>query len=247
MSDFDARKYWEARLSKLRGLEGTGSLGGTRAWQYWLYRGKERAYRRLLSRHPDALRGAHVLNFGCGYGYFEDLWERWGAAEVFGIDIARNVIEANLERTPRRHYRAGDLSEDPELLADWPTADLVTAIDVAYHIVDDEKLEQVLAVLVGKIRPGGLFLVTDSPMAKTRAAKHVRFRSQEVWTKMLAKLELSIVDREPVFLLNNRSFPGRRRLPWLAGIIQHTLDYPALRLAPHRANNWAFLARKAVY
>lgn len=238
---FDGADYWRQRLGEAATLEVTGTLGGPLAWQEWLYRGKRRAYVRLLRRAGINIRGAQVLDLGCGTGYFEDMWERKGARRADGIDIVPGAISRLRAGHPGRRYLCVDLARDVSPLGGLGDYDLITAIDVLYHIVDDWALMRTLRALVEHLAGGGTFLLTDA-LRDHRPAAHVRFRSLNQWRQILTMLGLRVVDMEPVFALNNRLLPGLERAPGLYGAIQHLLDLPLLRTMPWLANNWATLA-----
>jgi 2-polyprenyl-6-hydroxyphenyl methylase/3-demethylubiquinone-9 3-methyltransferase len=121
------------------------------AWQRWLYRAKERAYRKLLARQNVSLDGARVLDFGCGTGFFEDLWESAGAREVAGIDIVPDAIAALAAAHPGRRYVCADLATDPSPLASLGSFNVVTAIDVLYHVIDDDALGRILDALFARL------------------------------------------------------------------------------------------------
>ena len=242
-SAFDARDYWRSRLNRRPDLTGTGTIGLALPWQCWMYRGKERAYGHLLRRAEFRFTGCRVLDFGCGTGHFEDHWESRGAARADGIDIVPESIERLQTSYPERRYTCGDIGRDPDLLATFGEYDLVTAIDVLYHLVDDACLENALTALLARVRPGGYFLFTEGVQSGL-TAQHVRFRSLDSWQIRMDQLGLQIVDRTPVFVLNNRKTRFAVSAPWLAGALCHSADAVALRLFPRRANNWALLAAR---
>jgi len=245
MSDFDAEAYWHNRLSKCPGLHGTGLIGLPPAWQLWLYRGKERAYLRMLARAGVEVRDRRVLDFGCGVGYFEDFWERLGAAEAGGIDIVPEVVAKLSRDHPHRKYVRANLSKDPAAVEAFPPQDMVTAIDVLYHIVDDDILNRSLKPLASLVKPGGHFLFTDQLGEGGAPSPHVRFRTLDFWRSALGEIGLEIIDKEPVFVINNRVTRLAYYWPGLTGAIYHYLDAPFLRLMPRAANNWVILARRA--
>lgn len=213
------------------------------AWQVWLYRAKSRAFRELLARNGVVLAGAAALDFGCGTGFFEDLWERAGAREVAGIDIAANAIERLSRAHPPRRYVCADLAADPAATAGLPLYDLVTAIDVLYHLVDDAALAIVLDRLLALVKPRGAFVFSDA-LVDTAPGAHVRFRGLAWWQHALAQRGFAIADREPVAYIHNRPSLAARLLPNVVGAAQYYADVLARRVAPTRANNWAVLARR---
>ncbi len=240
---FDPVAYWKNRIARYPSLQGTGSFYAPLGWQKWLYKGKERAYLRLLSRVGFSVEGRHVLDFGCGAGYFEDLWVSLGAKRADGIDVVEEAVERNRSRHPERRYICANLAEDASALGTIGEVDFITAIDVLYHITDDDALTANLKALLALLRVGGYFMFTDT--LRTQAtAQHVRFRSYGFWQKMLPALGLEYVGHEPVYVANNRLFRGFRWVSWIAGPAAHFADSILLRLVPGRANNWAVLARR---
>lgn len=240
---FDVAGYWGRRHKALAGLRATGTLGAPASWQRWLYKGKMRAYLRGFGAVGFRLSGSRVLNFGCGNGYFEDQWESHGAALTSGIDIVEDVINDLRARFPDRIYRSGDLAEQPELLSGLGQFDMVTALDVLYHVVDDRAVERVVGRLSDCLSEQGWFLFTDA-LADSRPAQHVRFRGLGFWQSALRASRLEVVHREPVFILQNR--PGRIAAiaPPLAGSLAYWGDSLLSRIAPHRANNFAIFCRR---
>jgi SAM-dependent methyltransferase len=240
---FNGAEYWRERLSVAPSLSGTGTNAIPQRWQRSLYRGKVRAYRRLLGRGGVSVGGKHVVDFGCGSGYFEDVWEGQGARRADGIDIVPSMIAELQQRHPHRRYVCGDLGAGTADVAPLGEPDLVTAIDVFYHIVDDDALVRTLRSLARLLAPGGTLLFTDA-LEERDTAPHVRFRSLNQWRQLLDHTGLALVDVEPVFALNNRQVRGVRRFPGTVGLLQHLADLPVLRTMPWLANNWAVLARR---
>jgi SAM-dependent methyltransferase len=224
-------------------LLSTGTLGGSAKWQQWLYRGKTRAYMRALNAETFSYSGARILNFGCGGGYFEDVWESLGAAPVAGIDLVESVIEGLRKKHPRRQYRYGDLARDANLLDGWSNFDLVTAIDVLYHIVDDADVQNVIARLSYSVRPGGLFLFTDR-LTDLSPAPHVRFRSMSTWQPLLNCSGLTQIRVQPVFVAQNRPGLVARYAPLAAGLATYSLDAVLTVWARKWANNFVVICRK---
>lgn len=192
----DAVPYWPARLARWPGLEATGTLGGPLRWQRWLYRGKERAGARLLHRHGVGISDRYVLDFGCRWGFFEDVWERRGAARTAGIDVVPDVTQTLQARFPARTYLCADLAEDSRGLSSLGEPNVITAIDVLYHIVDDERLLRTLERLLSLLPSDGAFLFTDT-LHEAQAAPHVRFRTLNHWRQILSRLGLRMWIKSP--------------------------------------------------
>jgi 2-polyprenyl-3-methyl-5-hydroxy-6-metoxy-1,4-benzoquinol methylase len=235
--------YWSERLSRHPDLRGTGYIGAPLAWQLWSYRSKERAYLKLLKRTGVEIQGLQVLDFGCGVGYFEDFWENLGAHRADGLDIVSEIIERLKREHPDRKYVCADISKDPSELAVFGSPQLVTAIDVLYHIVDDDLLLSTLSALTSIIPLDGYLLFNDV-LEDSHSAPHVRHRSLDQWLNILVQLGLEFVNKEPLYAINNRVPRAVSRMPWVIGAIQYYLDFPVLGLFPWTGNNWAILARR---
>ena len=115
------------------------------------------------------LRGARVVDLGCGFGAFARWAAGEGAAEVVGYDLSERMLARAREATgdDRVRYEVGDLD-----VLELPTG----AYDLAYsalalHYVAD--LGRLVRVVHRALRPGGWFVfTTEHPifMAPTRPA-----------------------------------------------------------------------------
>src|SRR5262249_33133251 len=82
------------------------------------------------------------------------------------------------------------------------TFDLVTAIDVLYHLVSDDDFERGLRALGARVRYGGHLLLSDVFVeAPTSIAAHVPRRPMDTYTRILGELGLELAAREPVFAI----------------------------------------------
>lgn len=102
---------------------------------------------------PD-LRGAAVLDLGCGYGWHCRYAAEHGAAEVLGIDASARMIAEARRRCPhpRVRYEVRGLED-----YDYPPCryDLVLS-NLALHYVAD--LDRVYGQVRRTLKPGGVFL-----------------------------------------------------------------------------------------
>jgi len=117
----------------------------------------------LLSRLPEDLRGARVLDAGCGVGGLSAALAERGA-EVVGIDISPNLLDVARERTPAEllpqiRFEAGDML-DPS----WGAFDYVVAMDSLIHYAPAD-IAAALAKLSGRAREAVVFTVAPkTPM-----------------------------------------------------------------------------------
>ena len=99
--------------------------------------GRDRMRAAMLARLPEDLRGARVLDAGCGTGAMATELARRGA-EVLAVDISPALVRIAQERLPeeyagRVHFHAGDMLS-PML----GVVDYVVAMDsLIYYAADD--------------------------------------------------------------------------------------------------------------
>jgi len=120
----------------------------------------------LLSWLPDDLRGARVLDAGCGTGALAIETAKRGA-DVVAIDISPTLVELARERAPadlgpgRVVFAAGDML-DPAL----GTFDHVVAMDSLIHY-DGKDIARTLASLAERTRGSMVFTIAPRTPALT--------------------------------------------------------------------------------
>lgn len=108
------------------------------------------AFQRLL---PASLRGARVLDLGCGVGYFAREARARGAREVLGVDLSVRMLEEARARTSDAGivYLRADLEE---FVPEPGAFDLVVSSLALHYVADYPRL--VRRVAAGLV-PGGRF------------------------------------------------------------------------------------------
>ncbi len=151
----DASNFSPAELAKF----------GALAHRWWDEHGPQRALHQLnparlgYVRERSALRGAAVLDVGCGAGLLSEGLAREGAA-VTGLDLAPELIDVAqlhlLETGLAIDYR---LQSVESLAAERPGSfDVITCMEMLEHVPDPSSVLRACAAL---LKPGGrLFLST---------------------------------------------------------------------------------------
>jgi len=215
-SGFDAQAYWETRLRSRPDLRGTGHRAFSVAYNEGMYEVATDRLRDALGKAGISLAGKRVLDVGAGLGYFVERYVEWGAAQVTGVDITQASVETLRRRFPALTFFQADISSaELTLSGDY---DLVFAISVLYHIVEEQRFERALAHLCSRVRPGGHLVLVDAfhkPLFPT--APHTRLRALEAYVNVLDRFAFRVVALEPMYFLMGRTFVpvvGPRLLSW---------------------------------
>jgi SAM-dependent methyltransferase len=115
---------------------------------------------------PD-LRGLHVLDLGCGFGWFCRWALAQGAESVLGVDISERMLAQAQDATPDAAitYRRADL----EVLDLQAAAYDLAYSSLAFHYVAD--LERLLSQVYRSLRPGGSLVFSQEHPIYTAPSK----------------------------------------------------------------------------
>lgn len=117
--------------------------------------------RPFLVEWCEPVRGARVLDLGCGEGYVSRKLVERGAASVHGIDVSTEMIErarAQEEgsgRPVRIDFQSGDAADLAHLEGD--SFDLVTAVFL-FNYLDRDATTRTMTEVARVLRPGGTFV-----------------------------------------------------------------------------------------
>jgi SAM-dependent methyltransferase len=135
-----------------------------------------------------------ILSVGSGLGTQEAfLALRYPDSEVVGVDLRKPKFLAAL---PNLRFLTGDLF-DPEIRCALPEADFVYSIECLEHI---ERDEEVFALMVSKLRPGGrLFLLvpfaSEAELADPELCRREREEHEHVRPGYSAECLRRLADR----------------------------------------------------
>jgi len=234
LSSFDARDYWDGRLSTTWSVAGTGHQQYSAGYNRWLYRAKRRALRRALRGVP---AGA-ALDVGSGAGWVlrELLSHRWAVA---GCDVAPVAVERLRRELPEVDVTLVDAGRD-RLPGPDGSVDLVTALDVTYHLVEDTGFDHLLHEVGRVMRPGGTLVASDTFGATDVVpAQHVHFRSADRWRTAAEPAGLTVERLQPYFRRLSRDEQASR-LRILPDAWRGAVEFAADVVAPEPS--WMHLA-----
>lgn len=207
---FDPERYWSNRLEQTYSLAGVGWLGLSEPFNRWMYAVRRRVFKRALRRRFDPSQ-ARVLDVGSGTGFYIALWDELGVPDITGCDLTRVAVERLLDRFPGIRFEHLDISAaSVELEGPF---DAISAMDVLFHIVDDEGYRRALGNLRELLTLDGLLIFTeDLPHGEIKRHRHQASRSFEEVDALLREVGLEIVLRRPLFVLMNDPVDSRSAL-----------------------------------
>ena len=196
--------YWESLHALRNGdLSAVGYPELGEGFNRSTYRMRLQALERLL-RRGHAWPIERLLEGGVGIGAYAPLWQRAGVGSWTGLDISGTAIERLRQTYPAQQFYVADLGDKAgmdSVLKDsrFP---LVTAIDVLYHIVNDNAFGDALGSLALRVQPGGYLVVSDIFGSRDcLTAAHVKRRAITSYERILDPLGFRLSDLEPVVAL----------------------------------------------
>jgi SAM-dependent methyltransferase len=164
--------------------------------------------------------GAKVLDVGSGTGFYVDRWLELGA-EVSGLDLTATAVDELRKAYPHATFVRADIADVTvvEQLGAG-TRDIVSAMDVLFHIVDEAAFAAALRNICALLRPGGLLLYSDFFLhGPTQQVAHRVSRSLSDVEEAMGAAGLEVVERRPLFYLMNDPLDARSRalrMAWFA-------------------------------
>jgi 2-polyprenyl-3-methyl-5-hydroxy-6-metoxy-1,4-benzoquinol methylase len=206
---FEPRQYWEERLEKHCDLEGVGCEGRSATLNQFLYRAKNRAMNRALSRLPLALTSSNLrmLDIGAGIGFWIDYFLAKGIKSITAVDIAPTAVKFLKEgycRLETMDFVCADAGGDEFFKVIRSRFGLVIAMDVLYHIIDNEKFCATIRNIARVLEPGGYLFLTDilsSSKKLMSPQQHVHWRPLIAYKQELQKNGLDIIYLAPAYAL----------------------------------------------
>lgn len=224
---YEPAGFWErthAEVSEEHAGRGEGirSVGGGRDAREakYLYRLRESAFRRAAAKalaDGAGFRASNILEFGCGSGYWLGVLPSvlgTGDFRYTGADISSTATTRLAARFPQFGFVClGDPEKGWREIAARGPFDLALAIDVLYHITNDDVWRNSLRHIGSVMAPGGHLIFSDFGHHEPKAdpsRSHVKHRAAQDYLDTLEQCGFSVVAIVPKFYLFNRVKYG----PW---------------------------------
>ena len=211
MNEFDPREYWERRLSRSYTLGDVGWLGLGVGLNRWMYRVRRHVFLDALRPVIGDPRSARVLDVGSGTGFYVQRWHELGVPAVTGSDLTQAAVDQLAGHHPADRFARFDVGGD-ELPFERASFDAVSAMDVLFHIVDDERFGRAFHNVAALLRPGGVFVFSENCLhGEQLQTRHWASRRLADIEALCAEAGLEIVERRPMFVLLNSPVDSRSR------------------------------------
>ncbi len=194
---FDPSEYWEERHRVFhdshKAVGHTGISAEANAEQYEL---KLRLILDAIERHSGSRRGKTLLDAGCGIGLLTRRFVEAGFS-VVGADFCATAIERAVSEGIDAEFVVSPLAT----LELGRRFDVVVAIDVLLHVVDEEVWTQTLSALARHLSEDGLLVIVDwLDDGATELGDHVHPRSIRQYASALKALSCSIIQQDQFHL-----------------------------------------------
>jgi SAM-dependent methyltransferase len=198
----EIKDYWEKRLNDNFGLHGTGFIGLGKKYNSWMYKVRKHVFLKKLSRLNICYGDINVLDIGSGSGFYIGIWNGLGVKKITGCDLTAVAVRNLKASFPNNTFYELDISEDvipiPEKF------DIITAFDMLFHIVDDNKYSKAIENIYSLLKPGGLFIFSENFMHKNpNNNKYQTSRSLNDLEQIIKGCGFSILNRSPMFFFMN--------------------------------------------
>lgn len=254
------KDFWEDRLASDWTETGVGYRALGKAFNVWMYRVRREVFLAEMERAPLDIPASAVFDIGSGTGFYVDLWRELGAPSVTGSDITSSAVRNLRERFPDEEFHVFDAAS-PELPVAAGSYDIVSAMDMLFHITDDAGHAQALRNAAALLRPGGHFVFSENFLfgPEQRGPRQVN-RSMHTIERELAAAGLEPIRHTPMFVLMNAQVdaPWLRRRAWavvmrslvaaglggLAGRLLHPLELRLVRSRTEGPSTELMICRK---
>src|SRR5699024_9153784 len=206
----DHSEFWENRLEADWTESGVGYKALGLSFNSWMYAAREEVFLREAGR-SGLDRSSRVLDVGSGTGLYLRWWNRMRPADVVGSDLTASAV-----RNLRTHFPDTRIEQLDITTGIGPfepgTFDVVSCMDVLFHITDDGRYRAALENISRLLTPGGRFVFTENFVHRARdRTAHQTNRSLDWITEALDRAHLPLAHRFPHLVLMHAPVD----CPWL--------------------------------
>ena len=211
---FNPDDFWQSRLTKVEGLEGVGYAKLGKPFNIWGYKVRKQAFYNIINPLNYNFKDADVLDIGSGTGFYIAIWNALKAKKVLGLDITEVAVENLKTKFPEHEFIQLDIGDEiGKLKSTLGNKDFISAMDVLFHIVDDQRFERAVHNIASLLKPGGYFIYSDNFLnGETIRTTHQVSRSKKYLLDLFEKEGLELVAHKPFMVLSNYPIDSKNKL-----------------------------------
>lgn len=209
----EAERYWDRQHARGESLDTVGWTGLGVAFNGWMYAVRRRVFRRIVPQVVPINGDTRILDIGSGTGFYIRLWRELGAREIEGSDLSERAVAALRVSQPGVRIHILDVGAE-QLPLPSGSYDVVSAMDMLFHVVDEDAYRRAIANLAALVRPGGHVVLSENLLdGRVAEGPAQKSRSEAQILGLLGSAGLQPVVLAPTFVLLNG--PVDSTSPWL--------------------------------
>jgi len=206
----NTKDYWNSRLTLNYNLLGVGDISLGLKYNELLYRVRKFVFDRVL-RKIGLDKSTCVLDIGSGPGFYIERWKEKGIRNLTGFDISIKAINELSNKFPEFQFHQLDISDELTVEFKKTQFNYISAFDVLFHIIDNEKYTAAIRNISELLKPGGYFIYSDNFMNKEFRIEHQVCRKYDFVIKTLKENNLELVRKRPMFILMNNPIKSKSK------------------------------------
>lgn len=237
------QEYWENRLkNNLHNLEGVGFTGLGNNYNQWMYRERKRIFKKQLKKLNINFKKASILEVGSGTGFYTKILQNLGAKNYIGSDITSAVVnKLSIEFDDFIFYKQ-DIGSDLINELSSHKFDFIFAIDILFHITDDERYQQAFINISNLLSERGVFMFTENLPNDDFYRETFVVRSNEKLMNFLKKASLEVIDIVPMTIFLNNPLNKNKFNEWVYKLQNKILfRYPSKAYKERAGNVLGFI------
>ena len=240
MKSFDPQRYWQERLQEEYSLKSVGYLKLGEQYNRWLYKIRRRTFRAEVFRFiKTRLAEFEVLDIGSGTGFYINCWQELGVHRICGVDITTVAVDQLKKSFPSYEFYQSDIGGDLTFLLNR-SFDAISAMDILFHILDDDRYNKALSNIFSLLKIGGYFIFTENMLRLDPVrSTHQVSRSRQYVENALIDCGFEILHHNAVFYWMNSPVDSHSKL--------HHLFWKFIVFLISRGEWMGFLVGAALY
>jgi 2-polyprenyl-3-methyl-5-hydroxy-6-metoxy-1,4-benzoquinol methylase len=196
---YDSEAYWEQRLSNKLDLTTVGQMGLGYVYNSWLYRARFHTMHRALRKLNLNISSKSLIEVGVGSGAWIPYWQKHNISKIVGLDITSASVCALVNRYPEYRFIKADICSTTKIPSE-ETFDIVTALDVLFHITNDSDFSNGILNLSKLVKRGGWLILSDSFCKESWGPfYHEYHRTYDTYLREFNSVCLKPIHIEPIF------------------------------------------------